>query len=407
MPGMPACASGAPDAAGASSAIFSHCLRFENLARAHGEVAIADARIGRIAIGGLFRGFHVLLRLVDIAEHQVRVLQPAERVEILATFSQLHARVELDRRLVGGDVRCARVGPHAKLYEDVRGHMQRVRGRWRNAGVRARRGKRQRRVIRIVERVNDEVRRARMFRIFREHLLRNRRRERLTAEAAIGRSHGTQQRQRVPRRHFVIVGPLGIHGRQRLGVCGVARELLAGRVIEHVNGADEGLFLGQLHLGQPLLQRGRNFLEDRLGRFRVLLGPQRMVVAHRFAPVRHHERGIDFLRALERHRGFIKLKAVKALDAFQEGRLRGGRAGSRERDGAELLRPERCQRDEHRHCNGRTNHALHHLFSTGIQGCGYAGPVYSARGRIKRLFAYCSSTCAVQPLMRLTAKIGV
>ncbi len=33
--------------------------------------------------------------------------------------------------------------------------------------------------------------------------------------------------------------------------------------------------------------------------------------------------------------------------------------------------------------------------------------MYSARGRIKRLWRYCSSTCAVQPDMRLTAKIGV
>ena len=39
--------------------------------------------------------------------------------------------------------------------------------------------------------------------------------------------------------------------------------------------------------------------------------------------------------------------------------------------------------------------------------CGYSGPMYSARGRISRLFAYCSSTCAVQPETRLTAKIGV
>ena len=35
------------------------------------------------------------------------------------------------------------------------------------------------------------------------------------------------------------------------------------------------------------------------------------------------------------------------------------------------------------------------------------GPVYSARGRIKRLFEYCSRICAIQPDTRETAKIGV
>ena len=36
-----------------------------------------------------------------------------------------------------------------------------------------------------------------------------------------------------------------------------------------------------------------------------------------------------------------------------------------------------------------------------------AGPMYSARGRIKRLLEYCSRIWAVQPDMRLTAKNGV
>jgi len=34
-------------------------------------------------------------------------------------------------------------------------------------------------------------------------------------------------------------------------------------------------------------------------------------------------------------------------------------------------------------------------------------PVNSARGRMRRLCAYCSRTCAVHPATRLTAKIGV
>ena len=45
--------------------------------------------------------------------------------------------------------------------------------------------------------------------------------------------------------------------------------------------------------------------------------------------------------------------------------------------------------------------------SSGTHCCGTGGPVYSARGRISRLLAYCSRTWAVQPDVRLTAKIGV
>ena len=56
----------------------------------------------------------------------------------------------------------------------------------------------------------------------------------------------------------------------------------------------------------------------------VLLRPQRMVVAHRLAPVRHRERRIGFLRALERDGGFVELEAVEVLHAFDERGLRGG-----------------------------------------------------------------------------------
>lgn len=50
--------------------------------------------------------------------------------------------------------------------------------------------------------------------------------------------------------------------------------------------------------------------------------------------------------------------------------------------------------------------AAYQRCSIGMYGLG-AGPVYSARGRIRRLWSYCSSTCAVQPAMRLQAKSGV
>lgn len=47
-----------------------------------------------------------------------------------------------------------------------------------------------------------------------------------------------------------------------------------------------------------------------------------------------------------------------------------------------------------------------HRSSIGTYGT-LRGPMYSARGRMSLLSAYCSRMCAVQPLMRLMAKIGV
>src|SRR5262245_46498122 len=48
-----------------------------------------------------------------------------------------------------------------------------------------------------------------------------------------------------------------------------------------------------------------------------------------------------------------------------------------------------------------------HLWLTGTHLRSGAGPMYSARGRMRRLLEYCSRTCAVQPDIRLTAKKGV
>ena len=262
---------------------------FENETRAHAEVAVANAGVPRVAIGRGLRRFDVRLRLVDVAEHQVRVLEPAERMEILAALGELHARVELDRRLVGGDVRLADVLPHPALHEDVRRHVERVRRRGRDACIRVRRLQAERRVIGIVERVDDEVRGAGMFRVSREHLLGNRRGERLAPEAPVRGAHRAEQRQRVPRRDLVIVRPLRVHRRHRVRIRDVARELVARRVIQDVDRPEEGFLRRQLRLRLARVGRRRDLLEDLLRRVGVLLRPQRMVVAHRLAPVGHRE----------------------------------------------------------------------------------------------------------------------
>ena len=200
-------------------------------------------------------------------------------------------------------------------------------------------------MIGVVERVDDEVRRARVLRILPIHLLDDRRRESLAAEALVAGPHRAEQRQRVEGGHLVIVRPLGIQPRHGVGVGVVARELVAWRVEQPIGGADEGLLLGRAGLCDSALQRRRDLLERALSGLRVLLRPQRVVVAHRLAPVGHHEVRIRLLRALERLGGLVELEAVKVLHAFEKRRLRAGRAGGRKGDGAELLRRQRRGRE--------------------------------------------------------------
>ncbi|MFM1824379.1 MAG: hypothetical protein RI967_2645 [Planctomycetota bacterium] len=60
----------------------------------------------------------------------------------------------------------------------------------------------------------------------------------------------------------------------------------------------------------------------------------------------------------------------------------------------------------------RAQEGAPHAVSIGREGrqpfqCRSRGPAYSASGRMMRLFACCSITCAHQPVMRLATKIGV
>src|SRR5688572_615888 len=57
--------------------------------------------------------------------------------------------------------------------------------------------------------------------------------------------------------------------------------------------------------------------------------------------------------------------------------------------------------------NHRNADILNYRCETGTHFKSGGGPIYSARGRIRRLLEYCSRMCAVQPDMRLTAKNGV
>ena len=104
-----------------------------HVASAHAQVAVAHAAVRGIAFRRLPREFDVLLRVLELAEHDVGVGEPREGVEVFAPLGQLHACVEVDGCLVRLNVRDRGVLPHAQLNKDVRRHMQGMRGRRSNS----------------------------------------------------------------------------------------------------------------------------------------------------------------------------------------------------------------------------------------------------------------------------------
>ena len=135
-------------------------LRLEQVAPAHREVAVANAGVGRVALGGGARELDVGARVVEPSEHQVAVREPVERVKVFAAFGQVEALVDRHGSVVGLHVRGDDVGPKPELHEDVRRHVQRVRRGRCDVGVGTSGYQAERRMIGVVERVDDEVRRA-------------------------------------------------------------------------------------------------------------------------------------------------------------------------------------------------------------------------------------------------------
>ena len=77
---------------------------------------------------------------------------------------------QLDCYVVGGLVRCGDLLPHAVLDEDVRGHVTGMGYGWRDLRELPRRGKCDGCVHRVVEGVDDVVRRAGMLGVRAEDL---------------------------------------------------------------------------------------------------------------------------------------------------------------------------------------------------------------------------------------------
>ena len=67
-----------------------------------------------IAFVGRFCLIEILLRVIKVPQHQVSIFQPRQRVEILASFRQVHALVEIHGGLIGHDVGIDEVLPHSE-----------------------------------------------------------------------------------------------------------------------------------------------------------------------------------------------------------------------------------------------------------------------------------------------------
>ena len=148
-----------PGGAGSSSAACVPLLRLHQEGGGHGRLAVgAVDEVAHVVLRELRQGSRAssraAARLVVAALLQIGVEQPVQAVEI--------GLRPIRRGLPRGLVRGGGLRPHPELQEDVRRHVQRVGRRRRDLGVAPRGRQSQDGVVRVVERVEDVVRRARM-----------------------------------------------------------------------------------------------------------------------------------------------------------------------------------------------------------------------------------------------------
>ena len=217
----------------------------------------------------------------------------------------------------------------------MRRHVQRVCGGRGNLRVGAGGRQRQDRVIGIVERVDDEMRRARMFRIALEDVFGNRRRLHRVPHRLLARPGRAEQRQRIQDRYLVIGRLLLVQTFHRRRIGDVARVFVAGSE-QHVDGFDEPALLARRRLRRARGSGRRQPLERAAGGCDILLRPERMVVAHRLTPVSEREAGISLLSLAESLAGRIELEVVKRLHADEKRGLRRSFRGRRKTDAPKL-----------------------------------------------------------------------
>ena len=211
-------------------------------------------------------------------------------------------------RVEGGPIGRDRIVPHAELEEDVGRHVQRV-ARPRDRGVGARRLQCQPGVFGIVVVVQQVVKRSGMPRVRGQHLFENSCHLLLrfapcqTMTVPLGRVHVTneaarhrsEQGQRMKGRHFRIVRLTRVEARHRVGIGASALGEVA-FAEEDLDGCDERSFGRGERRDVRIGAQARQRLACRVD---VLASPERLVVGHRLAPVRHREATIDLLGLLK------------------------------------------------------------------------------------------------------------
>ena len=110
-----------------------------------------------------------------------------------------------------------------------------------------------------------------------------------------------------------------------VGVRAVARRLVA-RTEHLLDRVQEPFLALSPGFGQTGGGRRREPAERLAPLGEVLVVPERLVEAHRFAPVRQRKRRIDSFRLAKRHDGVVIFEAVKEQYAADERRLRRRRA---------------------------------------------------------------------------------
>ena len=237
-----------------------------------------------------------LLHCVEPFEHRARrpvlarleicVHDVVERVQRLIPdrgFSQLRVirLAGIRGRAVGVD----RLLPETEAREDVRRHVLRVRHGRRDLRVAPRSAEPARGQGRIVIAVDDVVRDAGMVRLLGQDLLEDRARLQLIGVRLVGRRRRRVQRERIEHRGLAVVGIAPVELLHRLLVGGGPRAMVQLVVVAIVRLDRGDVVLLARRCGQPtrLLQGGRALLQHR--RARGL--PERVVDAHRHAPVAH------------------------------------------------------------------------------------------------------------------------
>ena len=280
-----------------------------------------------------------LARLVVLSSLQVGVLQVIHGVQRVERGRSREGPSDPRLRRPGrGDVRVDRLLPHPQAGEDVRGHVQRVRRRGRNLGVRARRRQRHLGEFGVVERVDHVMGDPGMLGFNRQEAIEDRRRLLLPRVGLVGRrvvGHA-EDREGMEDVRLVVVGVALRHASHRLLVG--HHSCWMRHAVPTVVGPDRGDVIA--FAGGPCACLRRLLRRCTAGGEFVRRGwtPDLVEVAHCDPPLRHAASGILRRHFAEDFGDLAVRERVQQCHSALERRLDRRIARSGEVDLAELLR---------------------------------------------------------------------